>query len=166
MIPQDEAGALVAPEHTFEVGILDPFFTDPFTEIRKSWRDRSELLLHFLLNIALAPLTVARAVARVRPGGFWSALVPLATFLAMFVLLHVVQIAADGVFVFAWVFFIGTVNFELRSVYKKTYHVKHRASNIARRPTSLHVCPCLPMSDWSSGLCVVCHWRCGVRNNQ
>ena len=112
MIPQDEAGALVAPEHSFEVGILDPFFTDPFTEIRKSWRDRSELLLHFLLNIALAPLTVARAVARVRPGGFWSALVPLATFLAMFVLLHVVQIAADGVFVFAWVFFIGTVTLE------------------------------------------------------
>lgn len=117
MIPQDEAGALVAPEHSFEVGILDPFFTDPFTEIRKSWRDRSELLLHFLLNIALAPLTVARAVARVRPGGFWSALVPLATFLAMFVLLHVVQIAADGVFVFAWVFFIGTVNFELSIFY-------------------------------------------------
>ena len=112
MIPQDEAGALVAPEHSFEVGILDPFFTDPFTEIRKSWRDRSELLLHFLLNIALAPLTVARAVARVRPGGFWSALVPLATFLAMFVLLHVVQIAADGVFVFAWVFFIGTVTLD------------------------------------------------------
>ena len=117
MIPQDEAGALVVPEYSFEVGILDPFFTDPFTEIRKSWRDRSELLLHFLLNIALAPLTVARAVARLRPGGFWSALVPLATFLAMFVLLHVVQIAADGVFVFAWVFFIGTVNFELSIFY-------------------------------------------------
>ena len=124
MIPQDEAGALVAPEHSFEVGILDPFFTDPFTEIRKSWRDRSELLLHFLLNIALAPLTVARAVARVRPGGFWSALVPLATFLAMFVLLHVVQIAADGVFVFAWVFFIGTVNFGLSIFYLLFKHLR------------------------------------------
>ena len=140
MIPQDEAGALVAPEHSFEVGILDPFFTDPFTEIRKSWRDRSELLLHFLLNIALAPLTVARAVARVRPGGFWSALVPLATFLAMFVLLHVVQIAADGVFVFAWVFFIGTVTLDFYLLFKHLRiheHPEHLLYTIYLRNLSL-----------------------------
>lgn len=96
------------------MGILDPFFTDPFKNLHTDKNlclDNLKLFIQFLLNIPLAPYTVAVAVSRIKGKGrgaaFWTTLISLSVFLMLFVLLHLIQLAADGAFVFGWIFYIG-----------------------------------------------------------
>ena len=63
------------------------------------------------MNIPLAPYTIAVAISKIKGKGsrasFWTTLVTLSVFLMLFVLLHLIQLAADGAFVFGWIFYIG-----------------------------------------------------------
>ena len=111
---QFESGALPPSKNKFDIGVLDPFFTDPFCQLTtKTLKHRMKLFLSFCFNIPAAPFTVAVSVLRVSGGPgpgtntpSLPALIPLSLLLFLAVLLQVVQIAADGVFVFAWVFYI------------------------------------------------------------
>jgi len=109
-----ESGALPSSKNKFDIGVLDPFFTDPFCQLTtKTLKHRMKLFLSFCFNIPAAPFTVAVSLLRVSGGPgpgtntpSLPALIPLSLLLFLTVLLQVVQIAADGVFVFAWVFYI------------------------------------------------------------
>ena len=100
-------------ENNFAVGILDPFFTDPFKDYKESSKQTkriSKLFFKFILNLVLTPFTVAVSVSRIRGSdaktAFWTHSISLSIFLGLFILLHLVQLAADGLFVFAWIFYI------------------------------------------------------------
>ena len=66
------------------------------------------LFISFCFNIFTAPYTVAVAVARLRDSNRPSllTLIPLGLLLLLAVLLQVLQLAVEGVFVFALVFYI------------------------------------------------------------
>ena len=100
-------------EKNFAVGILDPFFTDPFKDYKESSKQTkriSKLFFKFVLDLVLTPFTVAVSVSRIRgtdaKTAFWTHLISMSIFLGLFILLHLVQLAADGLFVFAWIFYI------------------------------------------------------------
>ena len=71
-------------------------------------RSRMKLFISFCFNIFAAPYTVAVAVARLKDSNRPSllTLIPLALLLLLAVLLQVLQLAVEGVFVFALVFYI------------------------------------------------------------
>ena len=105
-----ESGFATQSGQLFQIGILDPFFTDPFKHLSSSWRDNSRLFGKFLTNIFLAPFTVAKSVVRMQrgtTGDFIKYFVPLALPFLLFIILHVVQVASDGTFVFGWIFYIS-----------------------------------------------------------
>ena len=65
--------------------------------------------MSFCFNILAAPFTVAVSVSKVRGSSnspSLPTLIPLALLLLLAVLLQVLELAAKGVFVFAWVFYI------------------------------------------------------------
>ena len=108
---QSESDAITQSKNKFDIEILDPFFTDPFCDLTsKILRSRMKLFMSFCFNILAAPFTVAVAVSRVRGSSNNSpslpTLIPLAILLLLAMLLQVLELAAEGVFVFALVFYI------------------------------------------------------------
>merc|ERR1739838_429191 len=94
---QIEAGDLDLEGAAFDIDILDPFFTDPFSNLLSLKSSNSKLFLKFLYNIILAPLTVAKTSSRIiSPSSFWTIFTSLTIFLFMFVFLHILQLAVDG----------------------------------------------------------------------
>ena len=98
-------------KNNFDIQILDPFFSDPFSDWTLTiLKDRLRLFICFCFNIITAPYTVAVAVSRARGSSrnrpSYQTLIPLAVFLFLAVLLQVLDLAAKGVFVFALVFYI------------------------------------------------------------
>ena len=93
----------------FKVGVLDPFFTDPFKLLHKTWRRSGKLLAKFLFNIIATPYTVAMSMVHIKNGNnrdFMRYFLPLAMFFTLFVALHLLQNYSDGTFVFAWIFYL------------------------------------------------------------
>merc|ERR1740137_483582 len=62
---QVEAGDLDPHGPSFDVDILDPFFTDPFDQVVSKFSSTFKLFLKFLLNLIITPLTVANTSSRV-----------------------------------------------------------------------------------------------------
>jgi len=105
---QVEGGDLDPNGPAFDVDLLDPFFTDPFDEVVSKMSSTSKLFLQFLANLIIAPLTVAKTSSRVISAStFWPVLISLSIFLIMFVFLHLLQLAVDGSWALAWVFYIA-----------------------------------------------------------
>jgi len=93
---------------SFDIDILDPFFTNPFDEVVSNIFPTFKLFLRFLANLLLAPLTVAKTSSRViSPSSFWPVLISLSFFLLMFIFLHILQIIVDGAWALAWCAFIA-----------------------------------------------------------
>merc|ERR1719508_345621 len=105
---QVEAGDLDPNGPTFDVDLLDPFFTDPFDQVVSKFFSTSKLLLHFIINLVLAPHTVAKTASRViSVSTFWPVVISLSFFLLMFVILHVLQIVVEGAWALAWISYIA-----------------------------------------------------------
>jgi len=105
---QVEAGDLDPHGPSFDVDILDPFFTDPFDQVVSKFSSTFKLFLKFLLNLIITPLTVAKTSSRVIDvSTFWPVLISLSIFLVMFVLLHILQLAVDGAWALAWISYIA-----------------------------------------------------------
>ena len=105
---QVEAGDLDPYGPSFDIDILDPFFTDPFDEVFSKIALTSKLFIQFVMNLFLAPLTVAKTSSRVISAStFWPVLLSLSFFLFMFIFLHLLQLAVDGCWALAWVFYIA-----------------------------------------------------------
>ena len=109
---QSESGAIPPSKNKFDIEILDPFFTDPFCDLTsKILSNRVKLFMSFCFNILAAPFTVAVAVSRVKGSSSSNSpslptFIPLALLLVLAVLLQVLELAAEGVVVFALVFYI------------------------------------------------------------
>ena len=109
---QMEAGDLDPSDPSFDMNLLDPFFTHPFQDLSKCFSSTAKLLVKFFLNILIAPFTVAKTSSRVTcPKSFWPVLISLSVFLLLFVFLHFLQLLVSGVWVLAWVsyFAFGSV---------------------------------------------------------
>ena len=105
---QVEAGDVDYEGPAFDIDILDPFFTQPFEDLLSLKSSTSKLFLQFLLNIIVAPYTVAKTSSRIiSPSCFWTVFTSLTIFLFMFFFLHILQLVVDGSWALAWVSYIA-----------------------------------------------------------
>merc|ERR1719154_54839 len=105
---QVQAGDLDPNGPLFLIDILDPFFTDPFDQVVSKFSSSLKLLLKFIINIVLAPMTSAKTASRVFSSScFWPVLISLSIFLLMFVILHLLQLVVDGAWALAWISYIA-----------------------------------------------------------
>jgi len=105
---QVEGGDVDPRAPSFSMSVLDPFFTDPFKEVPTKFNSTFKLLLKFLGNLVISPYTVGRSAGRL-----WGSktqtttMISLSLLLFLFVLLHILELAASNCWALAWVAYIA-----------------------------------------------------------
>jgi len=110
-------------EANFSVRLLEPLLAEPYKEVGQNLSKTTSQFLQFLANIVIAPLSVGKAAGRVfSPGHRWPITAVLSIFLTLFVAFHIFELAFDGSWALAWVFYItfgaitGAVRAKVREV--------------------------------------------------
>eukprot|EP00095_Tigriopus_kingsejongensis_P000207 maker-scaffold41_size498431-snap-gene-3.31 protein:Tk00207 transcript:maker-scaffold41_size498431-snap-gene-3.31-mRNA-1 annotation:"glycine betaine transporter -like" len=122
---QVAAGDLNPLGPSFAIHLFDPFAPQPYHEIRENFSATVKLFCGFLINLVLAPFTVAQAHGRLtgnsRP---WVYIVTLCVLFGLFVLFHLLQLVFDGAWAMAWFFYltyacvVASVRIEVREHFK------------------------------------------------
>ncbi len=102
------AGDLDPEGPTFAMGIFDPFAPQPYNEIRQHLKRTGDLFVGFVVNIVMAPWTVAKVNRRLNgsQGSWFITVISLMTF-GLFILFHILELSFNGAWAIAWFWYIG-----------------------------------------------------------
>ena len=89
----------------FVIGLFDPWGAVPARKFKAS--HFLSLLTKFIINIAMAPWTVAKVAARLHGSSkTWAYAIPPVFFFFLFLLFHVLDLAWSGCWAIAWFFYL------------------------------------------------------------
>lgn len=114
-------------EPKFSVQLLEPLMAAPYKEVCSNPSKMGEKFVQFLANFVIAPLSVGKAAGRVfSPSHRWPVTAILGMFLTMFVAFHIFQLAFDGAWALAWVFYIsfGAITAAVRSEVRNVLSIR------------------------------------------
>ena len=111
---------------SFACGLFDPLAAEPFKKIRLS--NVLGLFKELVINIFIAPITVAKVSARVygKTGDarrkWWPYAIPSVIAFLLFILLHLLELAVPGCWAIAWFFYL-CFTFHVTAVRIKTREI-------------------------------------------
>jgi hypothetical protein len=91
---------------TFKVGLFDCWACQPMKSLREESATIRKLFIKYIINIFMAPLTVAKASARLNGSTkVWAYAIPSVLTFSLFILCHLLDLAYSGCWAIAWFFY-------------------------------------------------------------
>ena len=91
----------------FSVGLFDPFGAEPFKLLSKKKKPTLKLLYRCVINIFLAPWTVAKSASRLEQGHLYKQALTTVPLFVLSVILFILELAAKGCWAIGLICYLG-----------------------------------------------------------